>query len=319
MTRKVLVTGGAGFIGSHLVDRLVKDGHKVIVLDDLSNGTLDALKMSIRKIEFFEGSILDETLVSDLSEGCDAVFHMAAISNVTESLKDPLRVHAVNATGTLNVLEAARRSKARVILSSSAAVYGDSSGLPKRESDDIQPISLYGAQKLVAENYLLSYCLTQGLEGIALRYFNVYGPRQNPRSPYSGVISVFLERAISREHIAIHGDGHQTRDFVYVDDVVEANVACLNRPRLECQAINIGTGVETSILRLAMEINDLAGSTTPLHFAPGRAGDIRRSVGDTETARSELKFVAKMPLRKGLDITLKSLQPNVTKGPQQVS
>lgn len=305
--RRVLVTGGAGFIGSHLVDALVKEGHEVIVLDDLSNGDLNNLNRSIRKVDFLKGSILDEAAVGEATAGCDAVFHLAAISSVAESLKHPQRVHQVNATGSLNVLEAARRNKARVIFSSSASVYGDAPGLPKRESDEVRPISLYGAQKLLAENYLLSYCLTQGLEGISLRYFNVYGPRQNPNSPYSGVISVYLERAAAGDHLVIHGDGSQTRDFISVHDVVAANLACLSRTRLESQVVNIGTGIETSILRLAMAINDLAENKAPLHYSQARPGDIRRSVCDPETARSELRFVAKVGLVEGLAETLRSV------------
>lgn len=304
MKKRFLVTGGAGFIGSHIVDALVARGDEVRVLDDLSMGFLSNLEQVKDKIEFVEGSILDEDLVNRLAEGCDGVFHLAAVTSVPQSLDEPIFVHKVNALGTLTVIEAARKAGARVVFSSSAAVYGDDPTLPKTEDLPTFPISPYGVQKLMGEHYLRNFHSLFDLPCFCLRYFNVYGPRQNPASHYSGVITIFCNRALAGNPIRIFGDGEQTRDFVYVSDVVQANLCAMAAENANARPLNVGTGKSVNLTTLATLIRDAAGSSSPIEYAAPRAGDIVHSRSNPSATEKAIGFKAQVPMEEGLKKTI---------------
>ncbi|MBE0428995.1 MAG: NAD-dependent epimerase/dehydratase family protein [Thermoleophilia bacterium] len=279
---KVLITGGAGFIGSHTAELLIKAGHEVRVLDDFSAGNSSNLATVKKEIDLVEADILDLETVSAACLHIEVVFHLAAISSVEQSIQEPLRTHAVNASGTLNVLEAARRASVRrVIYSSSAAVYGDHPELPKKESSPVQPRSPYAWHKLSSEFYGQTYAELSGLEFIALRYFNVYGPRQDPESPYSGVLSIFVRSALDEKPLIIYGDGLQTRDFIHVSDVARVNLLAAEAKPPQPPVINVGTGGETRIIDAAEMIQAAAGISAGITYGPPRAGDIHRSCADT--------------------------------------
>ena len=305
--KKVLVTGGAGFIGGHLVESLVAQGVRVRVIDDVSNGLRTNLAPVIDNIEVIEASIVDAVALTQAAEGCDTIFHLAAVSNVAQTLQFPAQAHAVNATGTLHVLEAARTNGSHVVYSSSAATYGDTPELPKLESGATEPISLYGTQKLLGEHYLRNYGALFGVTGVALRYFNVYGPRQRPDSPYSGVISIFADRARRGDPITIFGDGQQTRDFVYVADVVAANIAAAQYRQPFQSAVNVGTGREVNLNDLAETMIRLTGGRSHLGYGPRRDGDIVRSVANVDGLRDDLGVIAQTDLSTGLQHLLDSL------------
>lgn len=300
MAKRCLITGGAGFIGSHLVEAALADGYSVRVVDDLSSGTLTNLRTVMDRIEFCEGSVLDWPLVADFASGCDVVFHLAAVVSVQESIANPAQAHRVNAEGSLCVMEAARQSGAKVIFSSSAAVYGDEPDLPKTESSRTAPISPYGVQKLMSEHLLSVYHRVHGLESVALRYFNVFGPRQDPSSPYSGVISIFVQRMLRDQEITIFGDGCQTRDFVYVKDVVRANLLAACAPIGHGIPMNIATGSSITLNDLARAIATAVGVEPRIVYAPERQGDIRASSADVSLARRELGWSAQTSLQAGL-------------------
>ncbi len=300
---KVLITGGAGFIGSHLVEALVDARYKVCVYDNLSSGELKNLESVIEHIDFVEGDILNFRLLKEASKGCCCIFHLAAISNIAESIENPFHAHQVNTLGTLNVLEAARTHHARVVYSSSAAIYGDNPTLPKEEGLSAEPISPYGTQKLLGEHYLGYYHRFHGVEGVALRYFNVYGLRQNPASPYSGVITKFKERLDQHQAPVIYGDGSQTRDFVYVRDVVMANLLSMTTS-LPFAILNVGTGTPVSVLELASEMTNMLGQARNFQFESKRDSDILHSVCDPSRAKKVLGFESLTHLSEGLHHTL---------------
>lgn len=299
-----MVTGGAGFIGSHIVDALVDKGCKVRVLDDLSMGSLSNLEQVQDRIEFVQGSILDEGLVNKLATGCEGVFHLAAVTSVPQSVEQPIFVHKVNALGTLTVIEAARKAGARVVFSSSAAVYGDDPALPKHEDMPTFPISPYGVQKLMGEHYLRNFHSLFGLQGYCLRYFNVYGPRQNPSSHYSGVITIFCNRALAGEPIRIFGDGNHTRDFVFVSDVVQANLLAMEAERADARPLNVGTGKSVNLTTLADLIRQAAESNSPIEYADPRPGDIVHSRCDPSRAQESIGFAAQVSMEQGLEQTI---------------
>lgn len=298
---QVLVTGGAGFIGSHLVDILVSRGVQVRVLDDLSSGSMANLAQVADRIEFIQGSILDMPLIKEAAAGCHTVFHLAAIVSVPMSYADPMTAHEINVLGTLRALEAASKNGCKFILSSSAAVY---QGTDNATEARLGPISPYGVHKLTCEMYTRLYHVQHGIPAACLRYFNVYGPRQDPKSPYSGVISKYIERTLAGEQHEIHGDGLQTRDFVFVRDVALANVCAMHGERLMGQAFDVGSGVQTSILELSRTLSESAMLTHSPIFMPKRTGDIRDSVADAGPAWSKLGFRAATPLERGLKETL---------------
>lgn len=309
--KRILVTGGAGFIGSHLVEALVAQDFEVTVLDDLSNGFEANLSSVAHVSELIVGSIENAELVSRVARGQDAIFHLAAISNIGEAMDSPARAHAVNATGTLNVLNAARENRSQIIFASSAAVYGDSSDQPIRESSPVAPISIYGSQKLLGENYLRNFCRMYSLTGVSLRYFNVFGPRQWPDSPYSGVISRFVMRAQSGQAAEIYGDGGQSRDFVPVEYVIRANLAALRRRDLAGVAINVCTGKSITVKELARRINQLSGSTLEPLSLPVREGDIYLSKGDPSLSGELLGLTPPADPLESLAAVIRPTEPAV--------
>lgn len=299
----ILVTGGAGFIGSHLVDRLLKDGFNVTVLDDLSTGKLDNLAghKDEENFYFIRGDIRDSDLVKRALKDVDAVFHEAALVSVSRSVKAPILTNEVNVTGTLNLLKACLDSDVkRFIFSSSTAIYGDTKTLPISEDAVPQPISPYAVSKLAAENYTRVFYEVYGLETVCLRYFNVYGPRQE-YGPYSGVITIFINRLKQGKPPIVYGDGEQTRDFVEVQDVVEANLLALKKKDAVGQIINIATGLPTTVNQLAKLLQEIMGRTElkPVHAEP-RLGDIRYNYADIGRARKILGYKPKVSLKAGL-------------------
>ncbi|MBK9032739.1 MAG: NAD-dependent epimerase/dehydratase family protein [Myxococcales bacterium] len=316
----VLVTGGAGFIGSHTVDRLVGGGHRVVVLDDLRTGKRANLAHH-GALTFASGAPV-ELVVADVSHGLFAplaaitaahgpiarIIHLAAQVSVVHSLANPLVDVAVNYVGTVQVLEYARATGVgKVVFASSAAVYGDTALVPVPEDAPCRPLSPYGVDKLASELMMRAYASTHGLASTPLRFFNVYGPRQDPSSPYSGVISIFADRARAGRPITIFGDGAQTRDFVYVGDVARAIVTAAMTDGGDGSAMNVGTGRETTVRELAETVVGLAGTGVTITHAPARAGEIVRSLAQVTRATAALGVTAEVTLRDGLAATLASL------------
>jgi UDP-glucose 4-epimerase len=302
-----LVTGGAGFIGSHLVEELLNRGRRVVVVDDLSTGKRENLPES-ESLTFIEGSITDRELLRNLFREFKfkRVFHLAAVASVQRSVEEPLYCHQVNFDGTLYLLEEAREAGVeKFVFASSAAVYGDLPELPKREDMPIKPQTPYAVDKYASERYVVNSASLYGLDATALRFFNVYGERQDPSSPYSGVISIFIDR-IKRfregENVTIDvfGDGKQTRDFVYVKDVVSALLLVEERRESSGEVYNVGTGKETSLLDLLETLKEIAGELPPVRFLPPRPGDIRRSVADI-TKLKKLGYSPRFTLKEGLE------------------
>ena len=299
--QKALITGGAGFIGSHIAGELVGRGCRVTVLDNLASGHLVNLEAVRSSVNFIKGDIQDEDILTKAIQGCDVVFHQAAVVSVTKTVEEPVQSATVNDLGTLMVLDAARRNGVkRVVLASSSAVYGDDPQLPKVESMPAQPQSPYAVQKLTNEYYALLYNRLYGLETVCLRYFNVYGPRQDPSSPYSGVISIFMTRAKCGAAPVIYGDGRQSRDFVFVKDVVQANLLAAGSPTAPGQVFNVGTGKNIEINMLWDKIADLAQCSAAPEYADSRPGDIVHSVAGIQKIRDRLGFSPSVPLEQGL-------------------
>ena len=303
--KKALVTGGAGFIGSHLVEALTAAGCEVAVLDNLSGGDLFNLESVNTHITFYEEDIRQLDALEQAAAGCDVIFHLAAVVAVQQTIEDPIDSTMVNDIGMLNVLEAARKTNVRcVVLASSCAVYGDDPRLPKEESMTPMPTSPYAVHKLSGEHYLRVYSELFGLKTASLRFFNVFGPRQNPSSPYSGVISIFMSKAASHQAPVIYGDGKQTRDFVYVNDVVKALLLAAKTDGKAGDVYNIGSGSRVTINRLWELIASLSGQQLEPVYQPARAGEILHSVGNVDKARSLLKFKNDFSLERGLELTL---------------
>jgi UDP-glucose 4-epimerase len=299
----VLVTGGAGFIGSHTVTDLLEAGHEVAVWDNMSTGKLANLSGMFDRVRLEEGDVRDLEALQRFAEAShpDAVLHLAAIPSVLLSLDDPPLTNAVNLTGSVNVLEVARRlGIRRVVLASSAAVYGEDPRMPWAETMSTKPSSPYGLQKWQSEEYALLYTELYGVDTICLRYFNVFGPRQDPNSGYSGVISIFHDRLHRHEQPVIFGTGMQTRDFVYVADVARANRLALECPTSGHHAINIATGREITILKLLQALGEIAGVLAEPEFRESRRGEVPRSVASVAEAKSLLGFTANYSLEQGL-------------------
>lgn len=289
---KYLITGGAGFIGSHLAEALIHQGHDVRILDNLSTGHYENLSPIATHIEFIEGDIRNEETCLQAAQNCDGIFHQAALVSVVDSIERPRDNHDINLTGTMNVLEAARENKCRrVVYASSAAIYGNNPVLPKTEVMLPEPLSPYGSVKIGGEHYLQAYAQQYGIDCVALRYFNVYGPRQDPRSMYSGVISKFIDCAKRGLIPTIFGDGLQTRDFIFVEDVVQANIKAMSVavkfPFLNC---NVATGIETSLLDVVRALQEINKDFADPIFKSDRPGDIRHSLADISRAREYLGF-----------------------------
>lgn len=298
-----LVTGGAGFIGSHLVQALLTRGDKVRVLDDLSTGRRDNLPTEVPVIV---GDVADPNTTAQAMDGVDGCFHLAAIASVEKGITDWLGTHHANLTGTIAVFDAIRRQGRRiqVVYASSAAVYGDAINVPIVESEPKNPLSAYGADKYACELHARVASHVHGIPTVGLRFFNVYGPRQDPSSPYSGVISIFCQRISAGEPISIFGDGQQTRDFIYVGDVVRALAAAMELRSCESAVFNVCTGIPTSVEALAQLIAGLAGKKLNVRHMPPRSGEIRHSLGVPDLGSDELHLAGRVPLREGLRATL---------------
>ena len=305
---KVLVTGGAGFIGSHLAEKLLSAGAGVRVLDDISTGKRENLPRH-DAMEFIEGDIRDSGSVARCVEGMNAVVHLAAVASVQASIDDPVRTHQVNFDGTLNLLEAARRAGARrFIYACSAAVYGDAAGIPVSEDAAPNPLSPYAVDKLSGEYYLLHYHRKYGLPATSFRFFNIYGPRQDPSSPYSGVISIFMDRLRSNRPVTIFGDGMQTRDFVYVDDLAALLAQAVHGTQGVGGVFNVGTGARNSLLQLLEHLERLSGGKIERRHEPQRLGDIQHSGADVSRLRRVFGDAPATPFDQGLKRLLESLE-----------
>jgi len=311
---KYLVTGGAGFIGSHIVDALVARGDQVVVLDDLSSGNLENLQQSTSAIEFQQGSILDSELLSELFADVDIVFHQAAMVSVPRSIAEPTLTHQINATGTLTVLEAARKASVRrLIYAGSSSCYGNTTEKVQSELHVPAPISPYGAAKLAGEQYCHAFYRSYGLETVTLRYFNVFGPRQDPTSPYSAVIPLFITAMLRGETPTIFGDGMQSRDFTYIENIVHGNLLAADIEIVSGEPINMANGESTSLLDVVALINkhlapeeQTSEAFDPIEpmFAAARKGDILHSRADIERAMSQLQYESQVDFPTGIAKTV---------------
>ena len=301
---KALVTGGAGFIGSHLVDALVAADRNVVVIDNLSTGHLSNLRHIEDRITFYKGDIRNQEILIKASKECDIIFHQAAVVSVPQTVDNPLESAMVNDIGTLFVLEVARKNNIkRVVLASSCAIYGDDLEIPKHEEMRPKPQSPYAVQKLTGEFYARLYFELYGLETVCLRYFNVYGPKQDPSSPYSGVISIFMTKASFKKTPLIYGDGNQYRDFIFVKDVVNANLLAANGSKAMGEIFNIGTGRYVRVNELWKMICQLTENNIEPKYKPARPGDVLESVANIDHAIKVLGFKPKYSFEKGLKET----------------
>lgn len=302
-----LVTGGCGFIGSHLVDALHANGHNVRILDDLSTGTLCHKPSGV---EFILGDVADAGVVEAAMQGIDGCFHLAAVASIDKGNSDWLGTHRTNLSGTVAVFEAAGKARPKippVVFASSAAVYGDNPDTPLSEEAFPRPLSAYGADKLGCELHGAVARHVHGIPNCGLRFFNVYGPRQDPKSPYSGVISIYCDRLKAGRELTVYGDGNQTRDFIYVGDVVRALQAVMDNCSLAGDILNVCTGRATSVRALAETVGAILGTKPHLRFAPSRQGEIRNSLGDPTKARRRLGFMPATDLSSGLENTLRGV------------
>ena len=301
---RYLVTGGAGFIGSHTVDELVRRGHGVVVLDDLSSGKEENLAEVRSKITFMKGSITDLEAVQRAMHQAEYVIHLAARTSVPRSVKDPIDTNRINVEGTLNVLVAARDNRVkRVVFAASSSAYGETPTLPKKESMQPLPISPYGVSKYAGELYAQSFGRCYGLENVCLRYFNIFGPRQDPDSPYSGVLSRFAAAFLQDERPVVFGDGEQTRDFTYVDNAVQANLLACEAPGASGFVFNVGTGDRYSLNQTLEILRGLSARKLPAKYEPAREGDIRDSQADISAARELLGYEPTVRFEEGLERT----------------
>lgn len=305
-----LVTGGAGFIGSHLVDRLLSEGARVRVLDDLSTGRRENLEHALGRIELIEESVTDPSTCEASCRGVDYVFHQAAVPSVQRSVADPRRSHEVGATGTLNMLIAVRAAGVRCfVYAGSSSAYGDTPTLPKREDMAERPLSPYAVAKLGGEHYARVFHRVHGLETVVLRYFNVFGPRQDPASRYSAVIPLFITDALEGRAPTINGDGEQIRNFTYIANVVDANFLASSAPAgaVAGEVFNIGTGERVSVNQLWEMIREVVGVSLEAVRGPARPGDVRDSLADLRKARESLCYQVTVPLADGLRCTAEHL------------
>ena len=298
----VLVTGGAGFIGSNLVDALLTKGYAVRVLDDLSTGKRSNLPLDNPKVELIEGDVADAALVARAMHGCNAVVHLAAVASVQASVDDPVRTHQSNFIGTLNVCEAMRETGVkRVVFASSAAVYGNNGEGESIAEDTLKsPLTPYASDKLASEYYLDFYRREHGLEPIIFRFVNIFGPRQDPSSPYSGVISIFSERAEKGLPITVFGDGEQTRDFLYVGDLVKILVQAIELNKVEAGAVNVGLNQATSLNQMLKALGEVVSQLPPVSYGPARSGDIRHSRADNQLLLQRFTLSEPTPMSVGL-------------------
>ncbi len=302
---KVVVTGGAGFIGSHLAERLVLDGFEVVVIDNLKTGRIENLSGFKDKLKFVEGDILDLELLKKEFLGAETVFHHAAIPSVPRSIEEPFETHEANSTGMLNVLIAARDTGVRrVVCASSSSVYGDSEVMPKEESMTPKPLSLYAVHKFNNEMYANLFSKLYGLETVGLRYFNVFGPRQNPNSKYAAVIPLFIKKISNGEKVVINGDGETTRDFTFVHNVVEANILASKAEGITSEVMNIACGERISLNDLVSKIGSIVGKEPKVVHTDFRVGDIKHSLASIEKAKKVIGYVPQHTFEEGLRITI---------------
>ena len=298
---RYLVTGGAGFIGSNTVDELVRRGHSVVVLDDLSSGKEENLAEVRNKITFIKGGITDIEVVRKAMHEAEYVLHLGARTSVPRSVKDPIETNKINIDGTLNVLVAAKELKVkRVVFAASSSAYGETPTLPKVETMQPQPISPYGVTKFVGELYAQTFGRCYGLENVSLRYFNIFGPRQDPGSPYSGVLAKFCTAFLEDTPPAVFGDGEQTRDFTYVENAVHANLLACDAPNVSGKVFNVGVGGRVSLNEVLRELGKITGKTLETKFEAPREGDIRDSQADISQAREFLGYEPQVSFEEGL-------------------
>ena len=294
-----LVTGGCGFIGSHLAESLLKDGHQIRILDDFSTGKMENVPP---QCEVITGDVADSETVRHCMRDMDGCFHLAAIASVQQSNEEWVRTHQVNLTGTINVFDAAKEKRTPVVYASSAAVYGDNADIPLKESSAVSPLVAYGADKLGSELHARVASLVHGVPTTGMRFFNVYGPRQNPASSYSGVISIFVDRVMNHQALTIFGDGEQTRDFIYVGDVVRFLCVSMKNINRTPTVFNVCTGETVTINQLAKTVMSITTLQVPVVYQSTRKGDIRVSVGDPGYAQQALGVTAKYTLAQGLQM-----------------
>jgi UDP-glucose 4-epimerase len=296
-----LVTGGAGFIGSHLVEALLERGQSVRVLDDFSTGNPANLVPVADRIEVITGDLTNLATVREAAEGVEVIYHQGALPSVPRSVADPWTTHQVCATGTLHVLMAAREAGVRrVVYAASSSAYGNSERLPKRESDPTEPLSPYAVAKLAGEQYCAAFSKVYGLETVRLRYFNVFGPRQSPDSPYAAVIPLFIEAILNGRPPRLHGDGLQSRDFTYISNVVDANLRAAEASNASGKVYNVACGERITLLDLVAKINQLLGTNVQPVHAEARPGDVRHSQADVSRARADLGYEPRVGWEEGL-------------------
>jgi nucleoside-diphosphate-sugar epimerase len=301
---RYLVTGGAGFIGSHLAEELVRRGHSVRVADSLITGKRANLE-HLPSVEFLEGDLADLPFAANAVAGCDYVLHQAAIPSVPRSVKDPIASNRANVDATLNVLVSARDAGVkRLVFAGSSSAYGNTPTLPKREDMPANPLSPYALQKVVGEQYLQMFTRLYGLETVSIRYFNVFGPRQDPSSPYSGVISVFATALLENRSPKIHGDGRQTRDFTYIANVIDGVLRACEAPNASGEVINVATGGRISLIELFDEMKRIVGASVEPTFVEERPGDVRDSQADIRKAREILGYQPIVSFEEGLMRTI---------------
>lgn len=308
-----LVTGGAGFIGSHIVGKLLSDGHEVRVIDNLVTGNLNNLSPFGNSVAFTQGDLCDESVLDGIVGGVDCIFHQAALPSVPLSVERPLDTHAACVTGTLTLLHVARKHGVRrVVYAASSSAYGDQPFAANRETDAPDPISPYGVAKLAGEYYCRAFYRTYGLETVCLRYFNVFGPRQNPAGRYAAVVPIFVKRMLEGKSPVIYGDGHQSRDFTYVANVVNGNLAASVAKGVEGKVINLANGRSTNLLQLVDFINKILGTSIKPEFQPPRVGDILDSMADPSLARRLLGYKPEVSLEEGIQHTIEFFRAQMT-------
>jgi UDP-glucose 4-epimerase len=309
-----LVTGGAGFIGSHLVRRLVVEGGVVRVVDNLSTGQTARLDDLRGSIEFIEGDLAEERVSDKVVKGVDYVFHQAAVPSVQRSVNDPLGTNRANVTATLSLLESCRRiGVRRLIYAASSSAYGNTEVLPKVEDMVPDPLSPYALQKLVGERYCKLYYELYGLETVSLRYFNVFGPHQDPHSEYSAVIPKFITRLLAKQPITMYGDGDQSRDFTFIDNIVEANLQAIKAPDAAGKMCNIGCGERITLNRLVTLLEQQLAIKAQVNYAPPKPGDVRHSLADIERAKAIINYQPKITVEEGLQRTVTAYKNTIAK------
>lgn len=305
MADRYLITGGAGFIGSHIVRRLVADGQRVRVVDNLVTGLLPRIADLMDGCEFIEKDLADDGVCDEVVDGIDFVIHQAAIPSVQRSVRDPITSHRANVTATLNLLESCKKAKVqRFVYAASSSAYGDTEVLPKVETMATNPLSPYALQKLVGERYCQLYFELYGLETVCLRYFNVFGPQQDPHSEYSAVIPKFATKLLAGETITVNGDGEQSRDFTYVENVVQANLQAIKAKAASGKVCNIGCGTRLSLNQLIKALEKIIGKTASVTYGPPRRGDVRHSLADIRQAKALLGYYPGIAIEEGLQRTV---------------